>query len=193
MWLLLYNINLGIKMRPSWRQVALIMVWLSLSIRSPNPTPPAEMTETMASRLGLGSGNNWHRGKVSLSPSWLPRRQSWAQTGTSQVSHSQVEGSVWRLAFVKHHGFPSPRDKTIRPNLAQYVFSGVPRPLNGTFDYFHLTNFLQFSADMSRLSIRIQNLSHLTTFIWQNFYNLLSSNWLEHLELSKFQNFVKWK
>ena len=32
---------------------------------------------------------------------------------------------------------------------------------------------------MSRLSIRIQKLSYLTTFIWRNFYNLLSSGQFE--------------
>ena len=52
------NVNLGTKRRPSSRQVALTIVWLSLSTLSPNPTPPAERIETMASLAGLGSGTN---------------------------------------------------------------------------------------------------------------------------------------
>ena len=93
------NVNLGTKRRPSSRQVALIIVWLSLSTLSPNPTPPAERIETMASLVGLGSGTNWHGGRSLSSPSWSPRRQSLPQTGTSHDSHSQEDGSDWRLAF----------------------------------------------------------------------------------------------
>ena len=48
-------------------------------------------------------------------------------------------------------------------------------------------NSLSIQSGMPRLSIKIQKLSYLTTFIWRNFYNLLSSNSVNC------EKFFKWK